>query len=88
MKFTFLILSSKSDSCFFRKCYSDFQVKVNKAKITCLFLGLLGLGFCAHAQQTQILQDSTKAEKFISIFQIVNSKIQNIWELAVTVEDW
>lgn len=29
---------------------------------------------------------STKAEKFISIFQIVNSKIQNIWELAVKAD--
>lgn len=29
---------------------------------------------------------TTRAEKFISIFQIVDSKIQNIWELAVTAE--
>ncbi len=29
---------------------------------------------------------STKAEKFISIFEIVNSKIHNIWELAVATE--
>lgn len=34
------------------------------------------------------LNDGTvKAEKFISIFQIVNSKIQNIWELAVPAEN-
>lgn len=33
------------------------------------------------------LADGTiKAEKFISIFQIINSKIQNIWELAVAEE--
>jgi len=29
---------------------------------------------------------SVQSEKFISIFQIVDSKIQNIWELAVPVE--
>ncbi len=29
---------------------------------------------------------TTKAEKFISIFQIVDSKIQNIWELAVQTD--
>jgi len=29
---------------------------------------------------------SVESEKFISIFQIVDSKIQNIWELAVPVE--
>lgn len=39
-------------------------------------------------EQMYLADGSTKAEKFISIFQIVNSKIQNIWELAVTVEDW
>ncbi len=34
------------------------------------------------------LNDGTvKAEKFISIFQIVDSKIQNIWELAVPEEN-
>ena len=32
------------------------------------------------------LSDGTsKAEKFISIFEIRNSKIENIWELAVPV---
>ena len=29
---------------------------------------------------------SVESEKFISIFQIVDAKIQNIWELAVPVE--
>jgi hypothetical protein len=29
---------------------------------------------------------SVVSEKFISIFQIVDSKIHNIWELAVPVE--
>ncbi|GJM15134.1 MAG: hypothetical protein DHS20C13_04610 [Thermodesulfobacteriota bacterium] len=38
-------------------------------------------------EKMYLLDGTMKAEKFISIFQIVNSKIQNIWELAVPTDE-
>ena len=63
MKFTFLILSSKSSSNFFRKCRFDFQNKVGKTKNSFLFLTLFVLSVCASAQNNETAQDSTKTQK-------------------------